>query len=333
MTTGRGRSRALAVRVAGGSELTVWAGDAVERWVRYLASDYGASTASTYAAGLRRFRTWLAEQGLELVAVAPVDVRRFRDEMKEKFAAASVSNWQTAIRRFYAWMIEEGAPIANPASDVRGPRGSAGRKSHKRDALTDSEVCRLFAACDGDDTAVRDRGIFGLIGYCGLRQIEVQRADLKHLDSRDGRQVLWIHGKGAASASVYAVLPPAAEMHLADWLAERGVEPGPLFPSMSRANAGERLSGRALRAIWGKRKRQAKISGVHKTLHSLRHSAITKAIRAGGEPMAVQAMARHKSFDTTLIYYHEISRTERPAEDLIRYGGAGEAGQRVLEGF
>ena len=56
-----------------------------------------------------------------------------------------------------------------------------------------------------------------------------------------------------------------------------------------------------------------------KTTHSLRHSAISNAIRNGAEPIQVQAMARHQSFDTTLSYYHEISRTEKPAEDLIEY--------------
>jgi hypothetical protein len=49
--------------------------------------------------------------------------------------------------------------------------------------------------------------------------------------------------------------------------------------------------------------------------------------------MAVQAMARHQSFDTTLGYYHELSRTDHPAEDLIRYGGSAEVGQVVLPGF
>lgn len=59
--------------------------------------------------------------------------------------------------------------------------------------------------------------------------------------------------------------------------------------------------------------------GNAKTTHSLRHSAITNAIRRGASPMQVQAMARHASFDTTLGYYHEVSRLDDPAEDLIHY--------------
>jgi integrase len=56
-----------------------------------------------------------------------------------------------------------------------------------------------------------------------------------------------------------------------------------------------------------------------KTTHSLRHSAITSAIRNGATPLQVQSMARHKSFDTTMNYYHEVGRTANPAEDLINY--------------
>ena len=48
---------------------------------------------------------------------------------------------------------------------------------------------------------------------------------------------------------------------------------------------------------------------------------ITNAIRGGATPLQTQSMARHVSFDTTTTYYHEVGRTEHPAEDLIDYGG------------
>ena len=324
-----GNGRQLAVVPPTDSDITLRSAELVGRWIQHLRSEYGASTASTYAAGLRKFQSWLSDNGLSLAAVAPTDVRAFRDAMKDAgMQPKTVSTWLTAVRRFFAWLIEEGAPIANPGTDVRGPRG--GSRSHKRDELTHGEVLRLFEAC-GEDT--RDRAVFALMAYCALRSVEITRADYSDLAVRDGRQILWVHGKGATGADVYVVLPAAAELHLAPWLAERGDVAGPLFVSRSRSNTGGRLSGRSLRRIWLTRKRTAGIAGKAKTIHSLRHSAITAAIRGGGEPMAVQAMARHKSFDTTLGYYHELARTERPAEDLIRYGGAGEAGQRVLEGF
>lgn len=346
MATGRGRVKrksTAVVRVAGGaagagSDITLAKALSVDAWIRWLHSEYGKSTATTYAAGMRRFQNWLDERGLSLPAVAPPDVAEFRDELKARYAASSVSNWMSAVRRFYDWLIERGVPIANPASVVRGPRGAQARGIHKRAALSDQEVRKLFEMTGGDETAIRDRAVFGLIAYSGLREVEISRADLDHLGAREGRQVLWVHGKGAAAASRYIFLQPAAELHLGRWLAVRGETAGPLFGSLSRQNPGERISTRAVRGIWLKRKRQAGIVGKGKTLHSLRHSAITKAIHEGADLLSVQAMARHKSFDTTLGYYHEANRAKNPAEDLIKYGGEGEAGQAelrsiVLEGF
>lgn len=56
-----------------------------------------------------------------------------------------------------------------------------------------------------------------------------------------------------------------------------------------------------------------------KTMHSLRHSPITNAIRYGAAALQVQAMTGHSSFDTALGHYHQVERTCAPAEDLISY--------------
>jgi hypothetical protein len=35
--------------------------------------------------------------------------------------------------------------------------------------------------------------------------------------------------------------------------------------------------------------------------------------------MQARAMARHKSLDTTMVYYHELDRLSNPAEAFINY--------------
>ena len=131
--------------------------------------------------------------------------------------------------------------------------------------------------------------------------------------------VLWIQGKGHKEADDFVVLPSPAEKALRDWVKVRKKSVGPLFWSLSRQNRGERLSRRAIRGMVKSRFADAGVVGNRKTTHSLRHSAISNAIRNDATPLQVQAMARHQSFDTTLSYYHEIGRTENPAEDLISY--------------
>jgi integrase len=94
-------------------------------------------------------------------------------------------------------------------------------------------------------------------------------------------------------ADDFVVLPKPAIKAVRTWLKVRGKKKGSLFWSLSKQNKGERLSARALRGMVKQRYEEAGVQ--------------------------VQAMARHKSYDTTLNYYHELSRTENPAEDLIIY--------------
>jgi len=167
---------------------------------------------------------------------------------------------------------------------------------------------------------VRDRAILTLMAYCGLRTIEIQRANIDDLKV-NGRMVLWVWGKGHKEADEYVVIPREQERIIRAWLAERakyGSDPA-LFISLSHRNCGERMTTRAIRNLVIDKYRKAGIYDDTKTTHSLRHSAITSAIRHGATPMQVQAMARHSSFNTTLGYIHEVNRLDAPAEDLIAY--------------
>ncbi len=68
-------------------------------------------------------------------------------------------------------------------------------------------------------------------------------------------------------------------------------------------------------------KKYFRMAGVHgnKTPHSLRHTAITSAIRHGAPAEKVRGTSRHASLDTLMIYYHESDRVDNPAEQYISY--------------
>ena len=53
------------------------------------------------------------------------------------------------------------------------------------------------------------------------------------------------------------------------------------------------------------------------TAHSLRHTAVTLALLAGAPLQEVQAMARHRSINTTMIYAHNLNRMKAGAEHSI----------------
>jgi integrase/recombinase XerC/integrase/recombinase XerD len=289
----------------------------IDKWLEAERVNGAAeNTINAYRRGLHRFLGWLAEQGITQPNSA--DIAAYRDSLKENYSNLTVNLSLSAVRSFYRYLLENGAIGYSPAEGVRGIRG--GKREHKRSELSDSEVLDVLDTCDDTPQGIRDRAILTLMAYCGLRTIEVQRANLDGLKV-NGRMVLWVQGKGHREADEFVVIPRDQEPVMRRWLAERkklGNNPA-LFVSLSKQNRGERLTTRAISLLVKEHYHQALIFDDTKTTHSLRHSAITSAIRNGATPLQVQAMARHNSFNTTLGYIHEVSRLDSPAEDLIAY--------------
>jgi len=280
------------------------------------------ATLDTYRRGFYRFTKWLAEN--EISSPNSRDVAQYRADMLAAYSNQTVNLSLSAVRSFYRYLVSVGATPYSIASDVKGTK-RANANQHKRSELSAGEVLDVLATCEsGDDhdtpQGVRDRAILTLMAYCGLRTIEIQRANIDDLKV-NGRMVLWVWGKGHKEADEYVVIPREQERIIRAWLAERakyGSDPA-LFISLSHRNCGERMTTRAIRNLVIDKYRKAGIYDDTKTTHSLRHSAITSAIRHGATPMQVQAMARHSSFNTTLGYIHEVNRLDAPAEDLIAY--------------
>jgi len=295
---------------------------ALAGWLAAILSDYSRETARAYDKSLRLFREWLAEGGDTLQTVTPLHFRNWRDHLREgDYSVATVNLWLSGVRSFYRWLVEQNTTRWNPTEGVKGASRRGKSRRHKREELTGSEVQAVLDTCVDSPDGRRDRAILTLMAYCALRTVEVQRADLGDLQTRDGRKVLWVRGKGHAEADDFVVLPIPAEVAVQAWLAVQIERVGTdaLFVSVGNRSRGRRLTRTTIRHTIKRRFRDAGIISGRKTTHSLRHSAISSAIRHGAEPIQVQAMARHKSFDTTLGYYHEIERTSNPAEDLVRY--------------
>jgi len=107
-----------------------------------------------------------------------------------------------------------------------------------------------------------------------------------------------------------------AETALRDWLAVRGAVTLPLFVSLSKRSMNKWLGLRALRGLVTGTMKAASVVG-NKSPHSLRHTAITKAVSSGQPLERVMLMAGHANPATTLIYYHEENRVKDPVEAYI----------------
>ncbi len=223
------------------------------------------------------------------------------------------------MRSFFGWLAEMEEIPFDPTQAIKGASRKGSAKRHVRESLTDREVIRLLEQPNREtQEGVRDYAMLCLMLYTAARGIELHRADVEDLQTMDGALVLNVQGKGHYEKDDFLVLSHEAESAMRDWLVLRGKEGGALFTSSSNFSKGERLSRRAMRGIV---KGYFDAAGLHgnKTTHSLRHTAITSAIRHNAPIQKVKGMSRHASLDTLMIYYHEADRLSDPAEKYISY--------------
>jgi site-specific recombinase XerD len=283
--------------------------------LRVHAQELQADTATTYQRGVHKFFQWLRDR-----PPTPNVIRAWKaDLLQAHMKPSSVNVWLAGVRSFFDWLVEAGELPYNPCQSIKGASRKGKSRKHVRDALTDREVLRLLAQPNRSTyEGARDYAILCLMLYTATRGIELHRANVEDLQTQNGLLVLLVQGKGNNEKDDLVVLTHEAENAVRDWLAMRGTESGPLFKSNSNASRGQRLSRRAMRAIIKRYLEQAGIHG-NKTTHSLRHTAITNAIRNHAPLHRVKGMSRHASLDTLMIYFHEVDRLSDPAERYINY--------------
>ena len=286
--------------------------------LRVRAQEIASNTAQAYARGAERFIQWQALNGSG--SGLADTIREWKAAMIESGSKPSAINtWLAGVRALFAYATESGLILSNPASTIKGATRKGTKKRHARESLTDLEARRLLAMPDtGTAQGKRDAAILSVMLYTAARGVELHRADLADLQTQNGRLVLFVQGKGHGEKDDFIVISHA-EAALMDWLGVRGSKPGALFCSLSNRSAGQRLSLQAYRAMIKDYMRLAGVQG-NKSTHSLRHTAITKAITEGVPLHKVsKGLARHASMDTTMIYFHELDRLSDPAEDYIKY--------------
>lgn len=286
--------------------------------LRVRAGEIASNTALAYTRGADRFVSWSASNGRG--AGLTDSIREWKAALIESGAKPSAINtWLAGVRALFNWAAESQLIPYNPAKSIKGATRKGTKKRHARESLTDTEARRLLAMPDADTAqGKRDLAILSIMLYTAARGVELYRADLADLQTQGGRLVLFVQGKGRGEKDDFIVLSKAEDA-LRDWLGVRGSQAGALFTSLSNRSAGERLSLQAYRALIKDYMRLAGVQG-NKSTHSLRHTAITKAISQGVPLHKVsKGLARHASMDTTMIYIHEIDRLSDPAEDYITY--------------
>ncbi|WP_180062436.1 MULTISPECIES: tyrosine-type recombinase/integrase [unclassified Acinetobacter] len=278
--------------------------------------DVKEKTADTYRKALKRLFQYFADN--QITQPTRSDLIAFRDELKEVSKASTVKTYLTATRLFFRWLEQEGL-YKNIADKIKGAKVEHG---HKKDALTVDQVKDVidtFTADTEASTAKRDYAIFCLMVTCGLRTIEVVRADLEDLRTLGSKTVLYVQGKGKDEKSEYVIITREVEKAIRSYLATRKdtAAKAPLFTSTSNNSKGQRLTTRTISGIVKERLKLAGLNSNRLTAHSLRHTAVTLSLLGGSTLQEARQFARHSNIATTEIYAHNLERIANPCEGIV----------------
>lgn len=111
---------------------------------------------------------------------------------------------------------------------------------------------------------------------CGLRDIEVSRANIEDMRPVGDRMGLFIQGKGHSEKDDFVVLPSRIEYIIREYLSNREDEydsDSPLFISTSNRSLNKRLSTRSISKVVKTSLRNIGLNSNRLTAHSLRHTA------------------------------------------------------------
>ncbi len=223
-----------------------------------------------------------------------------------------------AIRGFFEWLVALGILEKNPANRqvVRRIRGVS-RRDRAITFLTADQASALVAACDtGDAASVRNRALILTLLHCVLRRSEAAAMDFEHLRPLGHYWVLDLPDtKGGSDQYVKVPAEVAEELH--NLQSHYGFSGGPVWRSLSPRNRDERLTPHSIYRIVKSAAQRANLTE-NIGAHTLRHTGCTLAIEAGASLQQVQAHARHKNLETTMIYVHQRDRLRDSAADYIR---------------
>ena len=253
---------------------------------------------------------------------------------RTKCKPSTVAQYLRSLGQFFKWAAAEGLH-ENIAETVRKPKISS--KEHQRDALTPLQVGKIeksirtlnaIRAAEAQN-AGRDRegrtqraeeqgkrllALYVLAVNAGLRTVELSRADVGHLETRDGITYLRIWGKGRTSADTRKILAPEVAAILTSYLDSRPehlTPRSPLFSATGNRNGGGRLTPGTISRLLKRAMEEAGYSSERLTAHSLRHSAGSAAMAlTGNNIFLTQAYMRHANPATTEIYLHTNTEPE-----------------------
>jgi site-specific recombinase XerD len=279
-------------------------------WLRTLrAQRKSRATLDAYRSALRAYARFCAERGLAPELSAD-NVMEFIAEHPGE--TSTIRLHLTCLKLFAKWLAAEEGFDAFDIAALRLPRADVKAVP----ILTDAQIGRLVAACDGNRrNDRRDKALVLLAIETGLRAAELVALDVTDVDL-DACVVLVRRGKGGKARRVR--FSPATAAALDRWLRARRLAvhnpaSGPLWINRS----GDRFCYVPMRTALKARAQAAKIDDFH--MHRLRHTAATRWLRAGGSEVGLMHQAGWTS-RTMIGRYVAASSEQIASEEFDRLG-------------
>jgi len=270
-----------------------------------------------YKRTLQRFLSWVKDTGYTLPEITRAEVLEYKTFLLESgMSSLTVGSYITSVRKFYEW-TEANRLYPNVAKGIKTPKR---KQSFKRSNLKPEQAKALLEYFTSKSK--RDYAIVNLLLRCGMRTIELIRANIEDITFKGEQRVLMVHGKGRDEKDNFVVLTDKAYKPIADYLETRGRynSAEPLFTSISNNSKGERLSTRTVSKIAKDGLKAIGLDDRSFTAHSLRFTTAVNILRAGGSLEMVQRTLRHTNPATTQIYtaaLDEERRLENSGEALL----------------
>lgn len=311
------------------------------QFIAYI--DRGEKTTQSYINNLKQFFAYLQQTGCRQPERCTIIA--YRDYLLADHKPNTAKQYLQSVRQFFAWTAAEGL-YPNIAANVHCPK--VRQDTHRKEALRPGDVLRIENSIKEQadrktqsaeqmqkDTAGRceratEQGkrmlaIYTLAVNCGLRCIEISRANCKDFETIGGVAYLYIWGKGHTEADQRKALAPEVAEILQDYLNSRTDKPtanSPLFVATGNRNAGGRILPNTISRMIKKELKAAGYNSERITAHSLRHTAGTNVQEMTGNIYTTQQYMRHSDPKTTEIYLHcnnERAEAETAAQLFALY--------------
>lgn len=278
--------------------------------------DTSKATINTYKKALNVFFNYLKAEDIK--QPTRENLIAYRNELLNKgLESTTIASYINALKQFFKWTGDANL-YPNIADHLKGAKVNT--QYHRKEALTLEQAREVLEASKGDTLeAKRNYALIYLAFACGLRTIEIVRADVKDITFKSGSVALLIQGKGKLDKADFVKLPYIVEKNLREYLALRGnsEDQAPLFTSLSDRNNGQRLTTKSVSRIIKNAFKKIGLNSALYTAHSTRHTFITLFLLNGGTLEEARQIARHTSINTTMIYNHALDRAKNNGEQIL----------------